>query len=102
MQHVLEGSDSSWFGFSMILEGTLRGRRAELVHVLDERGIDSRPIVAGNFAKNPVMEHLNARGVGDLSNADRVHDDGLFVGNHHYDITPQLESLRDAILQLES
>lgn len=101
-QRLLDGADSSWFGFSMILEGDLAGRRAELVRHLTENGIESRPIVAGNFARNPVMRHLEARVAGTLDSADRVHDDGLFVGNHHYAIPAQLEKLRDVVTAVRS
>lgn len=90
-----ENDESSWFGFSMILTGALKGRRAEVVRVLADNGIDSRPIVAGNFTKNPVMEHLPHTTLPLLPNSDEVHTDGLFVGNHHFDI-------RDAMLLLES
>lgn len=101
VQRVLGGADSSWFGFSMILEGALAGRRAELVQLLTENRIESRPIVAGNFARNPVMSHLDARVAGALEAADRVNDDGLFVGNHHYAIPEQLEKLRDVVTAIQ-
>lgn len=100
LQRVLDGSDSSWFGFSMILEGKRAGHRAELVSRLAANGIESRPIVAGNFARNPVMSHLEARIAGPLTAADRIHDDGLFVGNHHYPIPEPLERLRDVVSSL--
>jgi CDP-6-deoxy-D-xylo-4-hexulose-3-dehydrase len=99
-QRVLPGADSSWFGFSMILEGPLAGRRSQLVAALEAAGIESRPIVAGNFARNPVMARLEARVPFDLRNADRIHDDGLFVGNHHYPIDEQLTALADIVRTL--
>ena len=89
--------ESSWFGFSMLLSGSLRGRRKELVERLTENGVECRPIVSGNFVRNPVMKFLDHRIHGDLSNADWIHEDGLFVGNHHFDITTQLEHLRSLL-----
>ncbi|HEV7567557.1 MAG TPA: DegT/DnrJ/EryC1/StrS family aminotransferase [Microbacteriaceae bacterium] len=89
--------ESSWFGFSLLLEGALAGRRAEIVDALTVAGIESRPVVAGNFTKNPVMEHLDAIVPADLPAADKVHVDGLFVGNHHYPIPEALDLLLDTI-----
>ena len=95
-----ENGLSSWFGFSMVLEGPISGRRAELVKVLNDLGIDSRPIVAGNFTKNPVIKHLDHVEIGELPNADKIHNDGLFVGNHHYDLEIPIKKLAEAVSEL--
>ncbi|KQW08216.1 pyridoxamine 5-phosphate oxidase [Leifsonia sp. Root4] len=92
-----ENGQSSWFGFSLLLDGVLAGRRAEVVRALSAAGIESRPIVGGNFTRNPVMKHLNAHVPDDLSAADKIHDDGLFVGNHHYPIESELDLLVSVI-----
>lgn len=92
-----ETGSSSWFGFSFILEGTLAGRRAEVVEALTRAGIESRPVVAGNFTRNPVMKYLDAYVPEQLPGADKVHDDGLFVGNHHYEIFDSIDVLYDVI-----
>lgn len=92
-----ETGKSSWFGFSLILEGPLQGRRAELVEALNQASIDTRPIVAGNFLNNPVIDHLNHDVSGEMKNADRIDQDGLFIGNHHYPIAEQLAHLRDIV-----
>jgi len=81
---------SSWFGFSLVLEDHLSGLREELVAALESLGVETRPIVSGNFLRQPVMSYLPHEVVGDLSVADQLHDDGLFFGNHHYDITDKL------------
>lgn len=79
-----ETGKSSWFGFSMILEGALRDRRSALGAALSEAGIESRPVVAGNFVRNPAMAYLTAEVPDALPAADAVHDRGLFVGNRAY------------------
>lgn len=95
-----ETGESSWFGFSMVLEGALAGRRAEVVAALKEAGIESRPIVAGNFAKNPVLEYLDAVVPDALPNADKVDVDGLFVGNHHYPVHEGIDAIHRVIAAL--
>lgn len=92
-----EIGESSWFGFSMILSGRLANRRKDLINILTEEGIQSRPIVAGNFTRNPVIQHLEHTIVGPLSTSDIIHDRGLFIGNHHYLLEEELEHLGRAL-----
>lgn len=94
-----ELGESSWFGFSLILEGNQIGRRAELLSILRSNSVDVRPIVAGNFTKNPVLKHLPHVDVGELPNADRVHFDGLFVGNHHYEMSKEFDLLEKSLAE---
>lgn len=92
-----ELGESSWFGFSLILEGKLRGRREQLIDLLQEAEIESRPIVSGNFTRNPVIRHLDHAPIGPLPGADEVHDNGLFVGNHHYDLSKEINLLVEVL-----
>jgi CDP-6-deoxy-D-xylo-4-hexulose-3-dehydrase len=100
VQVQIVSADSSWFGFSMILQGQLAGRRKEVVAALTAAGIESRPIVAGNFTKNPVMSRLKHRIAEPLPNADDIHENGLFVGNHHYPIPAEINLLRATVVGL--
>jgi CDP-6-deoxy-D-xylo-4-hexulose-3-dehydrase len=92
-----ELGESSWFGFSLLLTGKHKGRRADLVSALKSQSIAVRPIVAGNFTKNPVLKHLPHVALEDLKNADQVHDEGLFIGNHHYEMNHEFELLDKAL-----
>ncbi len=92
-----ELGDSSWFGFSLILEKELSGRRSELLSILRDYSIAVRPIVAGNFTKNPVLRHLPHVEFGELPHSDKVHFDGLFVGNHHYSMSREFELLEKSL-----
>lgn len=95
-----ETGESSWFGFSMVLEGTLAGRRHEVASALEASGVEARPIVAGNFARNPVMRYLNAVVPEALPAADKINVDGLFVGNHHYPVESGIDLVYDTIVSL--
>lgn len=72
-----------------------RGPRAR--PAVPDSGVESRPIAAGNFTKNPVMKHLNAHILDELPGADQIDVDGFFVGNHHYPIPGELEILANAL-----
>lgn len=95
-----EIGESSWFGFSLILEGPYAGRRPEIVHAFAAAGVESRPIVAGNFARNPVMSYMNAIIPDRLDAADKIHEDGLFVGNHHYPVEQGIDLVHDTLAHL--
>lgn len=95
-----EVGESSWFGFSLVLEGALAGRRRDVVDALSARQIEVRPIVAGNFTRNPVMKYLPSVVPVALPAADKIHDDGLFVGNHHVPVHEGIDLLRDTIVSL--
>ena len=95
-----ETGESSWFGFSLVLEGALAGRRAEVARALSAAGIEPRPIVAGNFTANPVMHYLDAVVPASLPGAEKIAADGLFVGNHHYPNHAEIDLLRDTIASI--
>jgi CDP-6-deoxy-D-xylo-4-hexulose-3-dehydrase len=96
-----ETGESSWFAFSLVLNNNLSGKRKELISRLDNAGIQSRPIVTGNFARNPVLKHLRHTELPELPNADKAHFDGLFVGNHHYPMQSQLDLLVGVLEKFE-
>jgi CDP-6-deoxy-D-xylo-4-hexulose-3-dehydrase len=96
-----ENGESSWFGFSLLLDGPLSGKRRLLVQALNKAEIQSRPIVAGNFALNPVMKHLKHDPIPALPNADDIHQNGLFVGNHHFAMDKQIERLAEVLEKFE-
>ena len=92
-----ENGKSSWFGFSLILKGKLTNQRSKLVEKLRVNEIESRPIVTGNFTRNPVIKHLDHAPLTPLPGSDLIHDQGLFVGNHHYDLKEQIERLHGVL-----
>lgn len=92
-----ETGQSSWFGFAMVLKGKLRGQRGALVRALTEAEIECRPIVTGNFLRNPVIDKLDHSVGSTIEAADLIDTDGLFVGNHHYPIAPQITRLREVV-----
>ena len=77
-----EIATSSWFGFSLVLEKELQGKRDLLVEKLRQAQIEVRPIVAGNFTRNKVIEFMDYTIPFPLTNADDIHDNGFFIGNH--------------------
>jgi CDP-4-dehydro-6-deoxyglucose reductase, E1 len=93
----LEFGESSWFGFSIVLQGKLRDTRTQLIEVLDKAGIETRPIVTGNFTRNPVIKHMNFSPIGNLPVSDEIHDHGFFVGNHHFNLSEEIERFAEVL-----
>lgn len=79
---------SSWFGFGFIC---FQDNRDEVVKKLMHYDIECRPIVAGNFCKNPVIKHMDHRISGDLVNSDIIDTHGFFIGNNGEDISDKIK-----------
>ena len=92
-----EVGTSSWFTFGIVLDGELKGRRAEVVDALSKAGIQNRPLAARNFLKQPVMRDLDFIASGQMTAADDIHDNGFFVGNGSQDITESINKLYEVI-----
>ena len=90
-----EIGESSWFGFSLLLRPGSNVSRAQLIEKLDANGFEVRPIVAGNFINNPVMQHIPHLIHGSLANAEYIDSNGLFIGNHHYEINEAADVLKN-------
>ena len=55
--------------------------------------VGSNLSVAGNFTVNPVMKHLKYAPLDTLPNAERLHEEGFFIGNHHSDVENELKKV---------
>lgn len=86
-----EIGESSWFGFSLVLTGKLADKRGKLVELFRKSNIECRPIVAGNFTRNPVIKYMNYNIPSPLTNADYIHEHGLFIGNHSSNNNAQVD-----------
>ncbi len=95
-----EIGESSWFGFAMTVHPDANIDRAAVLKSLDEERIEYRPVVAGNFARNEVVKYMDHSIHGELVNADHVDRQGLFVGNHHYQLGQEFEALRTALARV--
>ena len=93
IQH--ETGRSSWFGFALLTDS--EAIRDKLVIGLSQFGVECRPIVAGNFVRNPVIEYFDYSIHGELKNSEHVDACGLFIGNHHYDISIQLQQTAELV-----
>ncbi len=92
-----EVGHSSWFGFAIVLSKELAGQRDRFTTALREHEIEVRPIVAGNFARQKALNYLDYSISGELINADYIHKNGFFVGNHSIEMKPQIDLLVETL-----
>ncbi len=85
----VENEESSWFCFGIIL----KKNREKILKYLIEKKIESRPIVAGNFTKNPVIKYFDYTINSKLDNSNLIHSNGLSFGNSHLDLRKQIDTL---------
>ena len=84
---------SSWFGFSIVLKPGFNINREQIIKILNKKGFECRPIVAGNFANNKVVEFFDKELHDELKNANWIDKNGLFIGNHHLNMKEAIETL---------
>ena len=89
--------DSSFFGFPILFKKA--SNRDIFIKLCEENSIEYRPIVAGNFTKNKVIEYFDYTIYGDLKNSDILHDNGLFIGNHHFDVKKSLDEIYELLFE---
>ena len=76
------GTRHAWFAYPVMVKPGAPFSRDELVQFLEARGLETRPIEAGNIAVQPAMAYINHRIDGSLTNAQYIHDNAFFFGNH--------------------
>lgn len=79
----IENSDPSWFGFLItVKEGYDRNK---IVQYLEENGIQTRMLFAGNIIKHPCFDEIRNndekyRVVGDLNNTNKIMENTFWIG----------------------
>jgi CDP-6-deoxy-D-xylo-4-hexulose-3-dehydrase len=83
----------SWFAFMMLVKDNDKFSRTDLARKLDENKIGNRMFFGGNMIKQPAFVSLKKmaqldgrpapfRVIGDLSGAERIMNESLFVGTY--------------------
>jgi len=81
-QEETRGGVHSWFGFPMAVKESAPFSVVGLTDFLNQRGIETRPIIAGNIAVQPAMQYYEHGIVGNLSNSNHIMRNGFTFGNH--------------------
>jgi CDP-6-deoxy-D-xylo-4-hexulose-3-dehydrase len=71
----------------------------EMTSNLERRGIETRPIMAGNIAEQPVVKQIPCRVAGDLENSKLIMRNSFFFGNHNGIGHAERECVADSIVE---
>lgn len=72
----------NWFAFPIIVNQNSPFSKSDLASFLDKNGIETRPVVAGNLAKQPAIVKYPEIYFESLKGADLIHEHGLYIGIH--------------------
>jgi len=101
IQHESTKGKSSWFGFPVIVKENPTNPHARYVRDhLEKNGIETRPLICGNIARQPGMKLWPHRVVGDLKHADHVMKSGFSIGCHQGMTDESCEHIRDTLRSL--
>ena len=82
---------ASWFGLPLLLDKKYINKKTKIIKKLNDFGIDTRPIISGNFARQPAIKKYKILKKGmSFPNADYVNDLGFFIGLPTKDISFKL------------
>lgn len=95
-------SEPSWFGFMITCrEGVNKNR---IVRYLEECGVQTRMLFAGNLLRQPCFDLLRESGqgyrvAGELKNTDRIMRDSFWIGVYPGMTTEMLDYMADKIME---
>ena len=91
-------ANTAWFGIPIILKSNNKKYKQKIMSKLHRKGIMTRPIISGNFAKQPSIKLYKIKINNQLPNSDLVDKKGFFLGLHNIKISDaKLKFLTDSI-----
>ena len=99
---INENVKPSFFGFPVILNKKFLGKRNKYLKFLSKKGVESRPIISGNFLRQPAAKLYKLdNNKTKFPNADEIQNLGFFIGLHTQKIKEKiLKRLVNALLTI--
>jgi CDP-4-dehydro-6-deoxyglucose reductase, E1 len=88
-----------YFGYPITIRSGAGFGRGEMTSNLERKGIETRPIMAGNIAEQPVAKRMPCRVDGELRNSELIMRNSFFFGNHNGIGPAQREFVADSIVE---
>ena len=73
-----KGVKASWFGIPIVLSEKINKKL--FIKKIEKDGIETRPIISGNFLNQPSIKKYNLRSNTKMKNADYINNYGFFIG----------------------
>ena len=68
----------SWFGIPIVGKKTLN--KEAFIKKIEKKGVETRPIISGNFLKQPAIRKYKLNSKNKMVNADYINNKGFFIG----------------------
>ena len=68
----------SWFGIPIVGKKTLN--KEAFIKKIEKSGVETRPIISGNFLKQPAIRKYKLNSKNKMVNADYINSKGFFIG----------------------
>ena len=91
------GTKHVYFGYPLTIKTEAPFTREQLVDHLEGKLVETRPVMAGNMAEQPVMKNLPHRVSGSLTNSRMIMRQSFFFGNHSGISAPEREYIMESI-----
>jgi len=94
--------DPSWFGLPILINENLKWKKNKFLAYLNKNGIETRPIISGNFLNQPSIKLYKLNTKKELfKNAQNIEDRGFFIGIHVEPISnTKLDLLEKKLLKI--
>ena len=99
LMEVLPDAECSWFALPIMLTPECPFKKEEFLAYLEEQGVETRPVVAGNLTKQPVCQLYPELQEGNLPGSDAIHERGFYLGLHPFEAITNLDRLADIFEQ---
>jgi len=95
--------DPSWMGLPILVSEKYKNKKQKFINFLDQKGIETRPIISGNFANQPAAKlyKLNEKNI-KFNNAQKIQDLGFLIGLHTRKISKsKLDFIHDVFFMID-
>lgn len=79
-------------------------RKKKIIKILEEKGVETRPVLTGNFLAQPAIKRISRFAVGseNFKIAQEITDGGFLIGAHHDLTESQIDFLCETLRNIES
>jgi len=99
LMEVSPDADCSWFSLPIMLTADCPFKKEAFLTYLEDQGVETRPIVAGNLTRQPVCKLYPELQEDNLPGSDAIHERGFYLGLHPFESTKNLDRLADIFEQ---
>jgi len=96
--------DPSWMGLPILLSEKYIKKKQKFVNFLDNQGIETRPIISGNFANQPAAKlYKLCKKNEKFENAQKVQELGFLIGLHTKKLSKNnLDLIHDSFFMIDN